>query len=131
MKRFFLLTIVMGMLLILIPSALSPAKPSGKKSTTLVKSTAIPDDLKTVFKNSCMGCHASGGNHMAMSKLNFSKWDNYKPGKQAKKAEAICKMISKDAMPPKSFRKEHPDAIPTQSQKDKICMWSKTMAQQK
>jgi hypothetical protein len=78
-----------------------------------------------------MDCHATGGNHMAMSLLNFSGWDKYKPGKQAKKAGAICYMISKGSMPPKSFRDANPEAVPTADQKDAICKWSGTLKQKK
>ena len=78
-----------------------------------------------------MDCHATGGRHTAMSKLNFSKWDKYKSRKQAKKSAAICRMITKEAMPPKSFRESHPNAIPTETQKDLICKWSKTLATEK
>jgi cytochrome c5 len=85
--------------------------------------------VKDVFKNSCMGCHATGGKGMAMAKLNFSEWDSYSAEKQAKKAEAICNVITKGSMPPKSFRQSHPEAIPTDAQKELICKWSKTCAE--
>jgi hypothetical protein len=68
---------------------------------------------------------------MAMSMLNFSEWENYESGKQAKKAAAICSMLSKEAMPPKAFKKANPDAIPTEAQKDTICKWSETLTQHK
>jgi hypothetical protein len=66
---------------------------------------------------------------MAMAKLNFSEWDSYSAEKQAKKAEAICNVITKGSMPPKSFRQSHPEAIPTDAQKELICKWSKTCAE--
>jgi hypothetical protein len=78
-----------------------------------------------------MSCHATGGRNLAMTKLNFSDWDNYEPGKQVKKAAAICKRITKGTMPPKSFRVSNPDAIPTASQKEMICTWSGTLTQKK
>jgi hypothetical protein len=89
--------------------------------------SAIPEDLNKIFKNSCMGCHAEGGKSMAMFHLNFSDWENYKPEKQAAKADAICKEITKGAMPPKAARKERPDAIPTKGQLESICNWSKSL----
>jgi cytochrome c5 len=131
MKRthFFLTATVMA--LILTASVLSPVNPTGYKSTTPMITDSIPGDLQLIFSKSCMACHASGGNHMAMSKLNFSEWANYEPAKQAKKAEAICNVLAKGAMPPKSFRQSHPDVIPTEAQKDTICKWSETLAQKK
>jgi len=129
MKKFILLLAVAGMFLTFAALNLSHKDNPGKKGTTPVTVTSIPDDLNVVFKNSCMGCHATGGRSMAMAKLNFSEWDNYAPDKQAKKAAAICKMISKGKMPPKSFRASHPEAIPTTAQKDMICKWSKSLTQ--
>jgi cytochrome c5 len=131
MKKMYSFLAVTMVFLIFTSSVLSPEKPADKKSTTPLVTTPIPDDLNMVFKNSCMGCHATGGSHMAMSMLDFSKWANYKPGKQAKKAAAICKMITKGAMPPKSFRESHPDAIPTETQRNMICKWSETLAPKK
>jgi cytochrome c5 len=130
MKKVYLFLAMIGLVLFFTASVLSPVKPTGKKSTTVVAPTSsIPDDLKVIFKNSCMACHSNDGSHMAMTMLNFSDWDNSTPAKQAKKAAAICKMITKGAMPPKSFREANPDAVPTESQKAEICKWSETLTQ--
>jgi hypothetical protein len=128
MKKMYLFLTVITLLLVFASSTLSPVNPTDKKSITAVTTSSIPEELNTIFKNSCMGCHATGGKAMAASKLNFSDWENYAPEKQAKKAAAICKELSKDAMPPKSFRESNPDAIPTAAQKDMICKWSETLA---
>jgi hypothetical protein len=40
-------------------------------------------------------------------------------------------MLSKEKMPPKSFRKSNPDLIPTQAQIDAICKWSEKLNQNK
>jgi cytochrome c5 len=131
MKRNYLFIAVAGMVLILTASVLSPAKPTGNESVKPVTTSSIPDDLQLIFKTSCMACHATGGSNMAMSMLNFSEWENYEPGKQAKKAGAICYMLTKGKMPPNSFRKSNPDLIPTEAQKDTICKWSETLNQNK
>jgi cytochrome c5 len=128
MKKTFLFLMMAVMFSILSASVLSPAKSVSKKSVTTITTTSIPDDLKVIFKNSCMDCHATGGKGMAMAKLNFSEWDNYAPEKQAKKATAICNVITKGSMPPKSYKESKPDAVPTASQKELICKWSETLA---
>jgi cytochrome c5 len=128
MKNHYLFLGVVVIILISTSSVLSPEMSIDEKSTTPVNASSIPDDLKVIFKNSCMVCHATGGKGMAMAKLNFSEWDNYAPDKQTKKAEAICKIVSKEAMPPKSFRTSYPEAVPTASQKDLICKWSAALA---
>jgi hypothetical protein len=127
--HFFLAATVM--VSILTASVLSPVNHTVTKSTTPMKTDSIPGDLQLIFNKSCMDCHASGGRHIAMSLLNFSNWDKYKLGKQAKKAGAICYMISKGSMPPKSFREANPEAVPTAAEKDAICKWSKTLKQKK
>ena len=78
----------------------------------------------TIVEKSCMDCHADGGNGMAEGRVNFSKWDNYKPEKQADKAQAICKVITKGSMPPKGYLKTHPDAVPSQASINAICKWA-------
>jgi hypothetical protein len=127
--HFFLTAAVIA--LILTASVLSPVNPTGKRSAATVVSDSIPGDLQIIFKKSCMDCHAKDGSHMAMSMLNFSEWENYEPEKQSKKAAAICQELSKEAMPPKSFRKSNPDAIPSEAEMEAICKWSETLAQKK
>ncbi len=131
MKKIYFLPVATLMVVFLTASVISRVGQSVKKSTTSITSDSIPEDLQQIFKRSCMDCHATGGSNMAMSVLNFSEWGDYKPGQQVKKAEAICKIISAENMPPKSFRKAHPDAVPTEAQKDSICKWSATLTQNK
>lgn len=85
----------------------------------------IPDDVMKIFNNSCGKCHNQGGSGAALANVNFTKWDNYDAVKQAKKAEAICKVISSGKMPPKSFIKKNPLSELTDDQKSLICTWSK------
>jgi len=128
MKKNYFLAAITLIALFLIASALSPINPSCNKNTASTTTDSIPVELRLIFKKSCMDCHATGGSQMAMFVLNFSEWGNYGPDKQVKKASAICSEISKGAMPPKSFRKAHPEAIPTEAQKDSICKWSATLS---
>jgi len=91
------------------------------------KSNPIPDDLKVIFKNSCMACHSDDGGGIAKANLNFSSWDTYSPEKQVKKTAAICAVVTKGAMPPKSFVKTHPEAALTDEQKVLICKWGESL----
>jgi mono/diheme cytochrome c family protein len=137
MKRHYLLVGALLFLLLLTSAVLSPKNPMIYKSdtdSTSVEtdstSVSIPENVHLIFKNSCMGCHATDGKKLAMTKLDFSKWDQYKPKKQAKKATAICEMVTKGSMPPKSFRESHPDKVPTAAQIEEICKWSGTLTKQ-
>jgi len=107
---------------------LSPSKPAADKSVASATLVAIPDDVNAVFKASCMPCHAEGGKNMAMSMVNFSKWEEYTTDKQAKKASKICDAVTKGSMPPKGFRESNPDAVLTKDKKEMICKWSATLA---
>lgn len=84
----------------------------------------IPDSIQKVIQKACLDCHADNGNSMARSHLNFSSWDSYSPEKQAKKAAAICNILKKGNMPPKKFKADYPEAVPTQAQVDAICKWA-------
>jgi len=88
----------------------------------------IPEKLSAVFQNSCKPCHWQGGKFKSTFHVNFSKWDNYSPGKQAEKAKKICTVLSNDDMPPASARKVRPEIVPTKDQVDAICKWSETLA---
>jgi hypothetical protein len=100
------------------------AQTEQKPSSTL---TVIPADVMKVVEKSCIKCHMEPGNNMALSRVNLSKWDKYEPAKQASKAASMCKEITKGKMPPKGFRNDHPDAVPTDADKKVICDWSQTL----
>ncbi len=104
----------------------SKANSSGPLKKAL-PSASMPDSVHKIFEKSCMDCHATGGNGMAEGRVNFSKWDTYKPEKQADKAKAICKVMTKGSMPPKGFCKSHPDAVPTQAGINVICKWAESL----
>jgi hypothetical protein len=39
----------------------------------------------------------------------------------------MCKELSKGKMPPKSFREDHPEAIPTSDEIKTICDWAQSL----
>ena len=98
---------------------------SSQKETTVSK--PISPAVMKIAERSCLKCHAEGGNEMAMMHLNLSNWAKYSPEKQAGKAKDMCKMISKDKMPPKSFREKNPGAAPTQEEIKIICDWAESI----
>jgi hypothetical protein len=100
------------------------AQSSQKESTV---SKAISPAVMKIAERSCLKCHAEGGNEMAMMHLNLSNWDKFSPEKKAGKAKDMCKMISKDKMPPKSFRENNPGAAPTQEEIKIICDWAESI----
>lgn len=90
-------------------------------------SKPIPENIMKVAKKSCVNCHTKPGSFMALTLLNLSKWDKYTPEKQSAKANAMCYMVSKDKMPPKHFRKNNPDGVPTKEEIKTICDWAQSI----
>jgi mono/diheme cytochrome c family protein len=111
-------SLIIGALIFQVPAAFGQAP-----SKAAAKGILIPDDLKVVFTNSCMPCHSDKGKEMAKIMLNFSKWNNYSWRTQVQKSRAICRMISKNEMPPAPFRESSPELALTKEQKDNICKW--------
>jgi hypothetical protein len=126
MKKTHFILVAAFVLLVVTVLAISPSKAVSQKRTP-PKGSAIPNDVAEILKKSCIGCHNTDGNHMAMSMWNFSEWNNYTAKKQAKKATAMCNAITKGIMPPASVRNANPDKIPTTTQIEIVCKWSKSL----
>jgi hypothetical protein len=84
----------------------------------------ISSEVMKIAERSCVKCHTVGGDKMAMMHLNLSNWDKYSPKKQAKKAKAMCEMVSKGKMPPEGFKGKNPGAAPTKDEVKIICDWA-------
>jgi hypothetical protein len=104
----------------------NPVSAQTAKSTGDVQKP-IPADVMKFLGKSCIGCHSDQGSKMEMSVLNITGWDKYAPKKQASKAKAICKMVTKEKMPPKGFRNSNPDAVPTQEDIQLVCDWANSL----
>jgi hypothetical protein len=120
---FLATTILFALILVLNPQTVSGSKkyaPGGPE-------TALPDSIQKFVKKVCMDCHADDGNFMAKGKINFSEWSTYDAEKQMKKAAAICKELTKSAMPPKKWRTNNPADVPTQAQVDMVCRWANSL----
>jgi len=87
----------------------------------------IPADVMKIAEKSCVNCHTEPGNGMALMHLNLSNWDKYSAEKQAAKAQAMCKMVTKSKMPPKKFKAEHPYGVPTGEEIKTICDWANSL----
>ena len=100
------------------------AQSSTKKG---IVSKPISPSVMKIAERSCLKCHTEPGNGMALAHLNLSNWDKFSMEKQADKANDMCKMVSKDKMPPKSFREKNPDGVPTQKEVKTICNWAQSI----
>jgi cytochrome c553 len=128
MKKLFFMLIALFVVAVVVTMV---AMPSVKTASSIYisgdDSQPLADSIMKIVKVSCMDCHGDGGNGMACAHVNFSKWSSYKPEKQAAKANDVCKMLTKGAMPPKKYRANNPDAIPTQAQITTIYNWAKSL----
>lgn len=87
----------------------------------------IPESVMKIAQKSCVDCHTAPGKCMAKTFLNLSKWDQMTPKKQAHKAGAMCYMVTRGKMPPKKYRKNNPDGVPSKEEIATICDWSKSI----
>jgi mono/diheme cytochrome c family protein len=128
MKKLFFMLIALFVVAVVVTMV---AMPSVKTASSIYisgdDSQPLADSIMKIVKVSCMDCHGDGGNGIANGHVNFSKWSSYKPEKQAAKANDICKMITKGAMPKKKYLEKNPDAVLTQVQITLICNWAKSL----
>jgi hypothetical protein len=98
-----------------------------KKENITGPGVKLPDSIQKFVQRACMDCHADDGSSMARSKINFSKWETYDDAKQAKKANAMCKELTKAGMPTKKWRENNPNDIPTKAEVDMVCRWANSL----
>ena len=91
----------------------------------------MPDHIKGVLDNSCMGCHNDASkNQKGKMKLNFDKFNNgkYSKGKQIAKLNGIVKTITNGKMPPKKFLAKYPDHALSANDSKALIDWAKSQA---
>ena len=126
MKKSVIITIAVVCVLlittVIINHLTAQAAPKGA-----VVGKSIPAGVMKIAEKSCVKCHTEPGKGMALAHLNLTNWDKYSPEKQADKAKAMCSMVTKDKMPPKSFRAKNPDGVPTTAEVKTICNWAESL----
>jgi hypothetical protein len=129
MKKIISMTVAIASAFFFIALISNPV--SGQTTQKPATPTALPADVSTVLTNSCGHCHMDPGNSMAQAHVNLSKWDTYDKDKQASKAAAISKMVSKGKMPPKGYAKDNPDKVPNDAAKKIISDWADSLMPKK
>jgi len=126
MKKAISITFAILGIVFLTSMIISHSSAQSSQKTGIVSKPISPDVMK-IAERSCVKCHTEGGNGMALMHLDLSNWGKFSLEKQADKAKDMCKMVSKDKMPPKSFREKNPGAAPTQEESKIICDWAKSI----
>ncbi len=106
---------------------ISPGKVSAQNAQNFPAPKAIPANVGGIIQHSCTPCHWDGGGFKPTFHINFSKWDDYSTGKQAKKSKQMCSVIQKGTMPPAETRQKRPEKIPSKDQIEMICKWSEAL----
>ena len=126
MKKTIIITFVVLGIVFLTSMIINHSSAQSSKKTGIV-SKPIPAGVMKIADRSCVKCHTTGGEGMALMHLDLSNWDKFSMEKQADKAADMCRMVSKDKMPPKGFREKNPGAAPTPEEVKIICEWSKSI----
>ena len=108
MKKSILMMLLPALAIVIFIAAQQPVQ--GPKSIAEDIELGWPDEVMLVFKRSCFDCHtAESGNIKGKSKLNFSKWENYKLTKKIGKLSNIAEDVKENNMPPKKYLNDYPD----------------------
>ena len=109
----------------LVMLVLSLSKPAQAQEAQPVADTlnAVPPEVLVILKKGCYDCHAEPGKTMALTHVNFTKWNEYTAEKQASKARGICEQVTKGDMPPKKYREYNPSGVPTAEELKILCDW--------
>ena len=95
----------------------------GQRTEKKDSTSTIPPVVFQSIKPACMPCHSDAGRDKPKSAVNFSVWEQYKPGERKMLAASIIGEVKKGSMPPKRFVESHPDAALTESQINQIVQW--------
>lgn len=143
MKKAIILSVALLVLLSIGIQFFQPKKNLGERNDPagLFQALSANDTIQSIFKTSCFDCHS---NHtfypwygsvspvsLFMSKhiedgkraLNFSKWADYSKNKQISYLNKICKKVSNEEMPLKSYLLLHKKARLSEKDREMICEW--------
>ncbi|MEN8225164.1 MAG: heme-binding domain-containing protein [Bacteroidota bacterium] len=88
-----------------------------------------PEEVMTLLEQSCFDCHiAESGNIKGKSKLNFSKWEDYKLSKKVGKLNDISEELKEKKMPPKKYLKKYPEKALSDEEITVITNWANNTA---
>ena len=116
--------------------------PMNRTNPASISEINTPDDLKTIFRNSCYNCHSNetvwpwysyiapaswllvSDVNEGREHLNFSNWNTLDLSKQTKLREEIWEEIREEKMPLWQYRILHPGSKLSQEQKNLIRNWA-------
>ena len=91
--------------------------------------TGFPEEVTVLFERSCYDCHTDEASNLkAKSRLNFSKWDDYKLSKKVGKLSDIADEVKGKKMPPKKYIEDYPDRALSDEEITVITAWANAEA---
>ena len=122
-----------GALIIAIIMAFT-GKKSGTEAVNLKSSDnslEIPEDVNTILKNHCFGCHnTESKNEKGKGKLTIDNLGELPTGKLAAKLSKIAEEVDEGEMPPKKFLEKYPEKGLSKKDKKKVINWAKAAAKE-
>ncbi len=105
-----------------------------KPETTVIVQEDIdlgwPEEVMVLLEKACFECHtADASNLKAKSRLNFSKWEDYKLSKKIGKLGDISEEVKIKSMPPEKYVKDYPDRGLTDIEIGVITNWANAEAE--
>ena len=126
MKTKFITSITLFTLCIVLFSFTENNKETYEAST-FIDLADIPENVKTILGNKCMGCHSNESKPgKSKSKLNIDKIieGSYSNGKLASKFGKMEKTLGQNKMPPKKFLAKYPDKELTTEESKILMDWA-------
>jgi len=88
------------------------------------ESFEIPEDIQSIFDNSCFGCHnAESQSEKGKKKLMIDKMHELSTAKLIAALEDITDVVDEGEMPPEKFLAKYPEKALTDEEVEKIKVW--------
>jgi hypothetical protein len=103
---------------------------SNYTSVEEVDTFEIPENINTIFQNSCYGCHNNDAKaKKAKIKFNIDKLSSYKKSKLVSKLNKVVKVMKKDKMPTEKILKKYPEMALSADEKEMLINWAESTAE--
>ena len=102
---------------------------SASDNTPTKTQVKMPEDVKNVIENKCMGCHNTDSkNDKAKEKLDFKTMEELGKIKKIGTYNHIVEALEKNEMPPEKFLAKYPDKKLSDEEAKMIMEWAKKSA---
>ena len=87
----------------------------------------LPENVNTIFQNSCYGCHNNDAKaKKAKMKFNIDKLSSLKKSKLVSKLNKVAKVIKNGKMPTEKILEKYPEMALSSEQKEVLINWAES-----